>query len=389
MWHLLKKILTHEKTINIARILVSVVLIGYIFYLIPFSDRVTLKNGLTIDGSVQKWSEQSDTLVIKTERKTRTIDLNRIKFTDQKPYKPGLYQTFHNMNWYLFLPFFFLMPINYIITAFRWKCFLDDEHIKISTLKTLRLNWIGLFWNNVSLGMTGGDLVKGYLISKDLSQKSGAILSILLDRLTGLFGMATFALIASLFQLNNPKIRTLCFSLFAILGGGFLVFYVLFHHRFRSLAPVQWIKNQLPFQDIMQSLDRAFRRMIKRKQTLLVTFILSLFCRFLSLIMCYFYGQALNITSAGFMDYVLFYPIATMISSIPISAMGWGIGEMSYVYLFGLVGVPAASALSLSLLMRLSLMFWSLPGGIWMMFPSGESHFVQNPKLENTSSPSK
>ena len=64
-----------------------------------------------------------------------------------------------------------------------------------------KLAFIGLFFNNIIPGMTGGDLVKAIMVARDHpEQQPAAILSVIIDRIIGLLGLVLVAVGALLFQ---------------------------------------------------------------------------------------------------------------------------------------------------------------------------------------------
>jgi uncharacterized membrane protein YbhN (UPF0104 family) len=65
---------------------------------------------------------------------------------------------------------------------------------------------------------------------------------------------------------------------------------------------------------------------------------------------------------------VVLYLPAVLIATLPISVAGWGAREAAMVALFGFVGVPAAQALTLSVLIGLFSIVGALPGGpLWLL----------------------
>jgi hypothetical protein len=75
-------------------------------------------------------------------------------------------------------------------------------------------------------------------------------------------------------------------------------------------------------------------------------------------------GRSLGIAEASFLHYVVFIPIIELALCLPISFAGWGVGEAVYGALFGLAGVGWIPAVALSLLNKLTVIAFGLPGGI-------------------------
>ena len=77
--------------------------------------------------------------------------------------------------------------------------------------------------------------------------------------------------------------------------------------------------------------------------------------------MAFLLGQALGVKATGW-DFLAIMPAVTLATTLPISLGGWGVREGAFVLLLGRVGVPAAEALSLSLLFGLFSMVSGFPG---------------------------
>jgi len=60
----------------------------------------------------------------------------------------------------LFLLPFLLMGISAVIASYRLSYIINSQHGNFSMLKVLKINMIGLFFNNCLPGASGGDIVK-------------------------------------------------------------------------------------------------------------------------------------------------------------------------------------------------------------------------------------
>ena len=69
-----------------------------------------------------------------------------------------------------------------------------------------------------------------------------------------------------------------------------------------------------------------------------------------------------------FSYFLIFMPVITLISMIPISLNGMGLRENAFVSLFGAVGVLSASSLAMGVLSSLVIVLSSIPGGIVYIF---------------------
>jgi len=365
----------------ILRLLVSTGSIILVLQFVPLRDRVQInpvdavENGAVdkLYGTVTNVDRARKKLHVRTDERTRAIPFDRIERIDGQLFVPGLIGTWHRIDLTFALPAFLLLPFLHLIGAYRWKRLLAAQNVRIPYRRSVQITFIGYFWNNFSLGLTGGDVAKAYLIGSRLERKAGGVLSVLVDRAIGLIALLSLAGVASLFRPGVRAIRRVGLLVFILLLLLFVGLYLFFHPSFRRQKWVVWIRRRLPFQNIIRATDRAARQFKKQPTALVQAFLLSLLIHGGAILMCLLFGHALGITKADLIDYGVYYPIATAVSALPISASGWGIGEASYVFLFGLAGVASATALSLSLLVRLTMVLWSLPGGLLMIVPVGKN----------------
>jgi len=83
-------------------------------------------------------------------------------------------------------------------------------------------------------------------------------------------------------------------------------------------------------------------------------------------------GHSIGI-QLGMAYYFIYVPIIMAITIIPLSLAGIGIREGAFVFFFVPLGVPAAKALTLSLLLFVQMLIIALLGGILFM-TSGYSY---------------
>ena len=74
-------------------------------------------------------------------------------------------------------------------------------------------------------------------------------------------------------------------------------------------------------------------------------------------------GRAIGI-EIPIIQFFMLYPVCIMMASIPLLPGGWGLREASFQTFFGMVGVAATQAVALSILVGLTMLGWSLLGGV-------------------------
>jgi hypothetical protein len=241
---------------------------------------------------------------------------------------------------------FLFASLLYILSSYvstlRWKIFLHDKDLKISTLFSLYL--IGSFFNNVLPGIIGGDVVKILMIKEKTGIKK-AVSSVFMERYIGLFALLSISLIFFILFYNKlPKhifLWTVPVSIF-----GFFVGTV-------CLMLISKIK-------IFQKL-RDYIFSYTKKQTL-KGFFYSLIVQFIVIISVYVIFYGFNI-SISFFELCVFLPIIILISMLPISVSGIGVREWCFILFFG-KSFGESQVVAVSLLWFLSQAFASTVGGI-------------------------
>ena len=74
-------------------------------------------------------------------------------------------------------------------------------------------------------------------------------------------------------------------------------------------------------------------------------------------------GSALGI-DIPVSQYFILFPVCMMMASIPALPGGWGVRELGFAFFFGAVGVPGTLAVTLSIIIGLIQLAWSLLGGL-------------------------
>ncbi|MDQ7778889.1 MAG: lysylphosphatidylglycerol synthase transmembrane domain-containing protein [Planctomycetota bacterium] len=360
------------------RLLVSAGLIYYVITLISFYDRIEIEctDGRVVSGTLKETSETH--FVVETD----SGETARVPRAEVKPGSPrvrceGLFTVVRKLRWRVFLPFFFLYPVGIIVSAARWRILLRAQEIGATLWQALRFSYIGIFFNNFMLGLTGGDIMKAYMVARNTDRKASAIMTIFLDRLVGVVALATVAGLVLPFNLDRPAFRQPALVIYSFLAA-FVVFGSLYYsRRIRRTRAFQWFKGLLPFKKVLKEADASLLLYRQKRGALGAAFAMSLFAHALAIVVCFGSGVSIGISEAKFLDYFMFFPVIIMIISLPISLGGWGLGEALFAHFFGLVGVPGEQAVLLSLVGRFMGLIWTLPGGIFLALGSTKAALTE------------
>jgi uncharacterized membrane protein YbhN (UPF0104 family) len=237
----------------------------------------------------------------------------------------------------------------------RWWVVLNGLGNALRIALLTRIFWIGMVFNQVLPSASGGDAVRVLLAWRAGLPLAASIHSVILERIALLLTLAgTVAAFQPILldRTNLPGARLLPPMLLAggIAGLAFLLFADGILRRLPSWGAVNAV-SRFSFDVRKTFLTRSGLYLVA--VCVLTNLNLSLFSLWL--------GKSLDL-SLSLIDYIVFIPIVTLITTLPISIGGWGIREGATVLLFGSLGVSSHGALAFSVLFGMSIAIVSLPG---------------------------
>ena len=264
----------------------------------------------------------------------------------------------------------------------RWQLFLRIQGIHISLLENTKLSLIGGFFNLVLIGTIGGDAIKIlYLIKLYPNKKGNILLSVLMDRLTGLAAVTGFFVAFPMmrhawFEPSGLSFKALVFT------GGYLAFTlsgVGFTFIVTKLGVLHHTPKWVPFRKQCIAFSEAHLLFLKHWRASLIAVGLSFGIHFTYFASYYVAGQAMR-SSFSFLDTMTLMPVIDLITTLPISISGLGLREGLFEeFLPILSGIPRNVAVSISLLGFGFSVFWSLAGALVFPFyrPKSEDGSTQ------------
>jgi glycosyltransferase 2 family protein len=244
--------------------------------------------------------------------------------------------------------------IGQILSSLKWWIIAKHSGIDASYTKALQAYFIGMFVNCFGLGIVGGDVARGILLSQGKPQKTPAIASVVADRLHGLVVLTLIAACSWLFignfHLSEQLILIICTTTFCILLAWFLGPSIL----------LRIINKESKFRRKAEQLSQVFP---KSPKILLTITVLSFFFHFLQISLHYVMGLGVGL-DISWQILLTTIPIVNILSSLPISWQGLGVREKSYVYFLAPAILQEEQALVFGAMWLLAVTFASAIGGI-------------------------
>lgn len=259
----------------------------------------------------------------------------------------------------------------------RWWRLLRSVGVPATWWNTFRLNFLGFFFNAVVPGLTGGDLVKALIIVRENPlRKADAFVSVIVDRLLGLGSMI---LLAAAVIFVSPAFAELRLWVAMVTVIGFTGAGIYAHRGLRKALGFDALLAKLPLGDKLKLLDDALLLYSNHKRELALGVLISI-CNHLSYIggtACLGIGFGQTLERIGILDWLAIVPVANILSAVPLSPGGWGVGELIYIGLFAMIGTSASVAVAISLAFRICQLALGLFGGIFLLLPGARQELAE------------
>ena len=264
---------------------------------------------------------------------------------------------------YLLIISVLVQILSFIFLALRWRVILRNSESNISFYDIIKVSFIGIAVNNVLPSSIGGDFVRGaYIIKRGVSLKD-SILSLVTDRVLGLFIVLVFACAFLFFYGNkHPSLHHMnMIVIFMTLALLSIVFFFKTHIFMDLIKRVLKIFLISSFHNkTVSMIDDLYQYQIS-KHVVLKVFLMSIVATFLEILVFWLASKSLGM-DYSFYIFLISIPLMIIISALPISLGGFLVRESSGLFLLNMLGVEMIHASSIVILFIPILLFSSIPG---------------------------
>ncbi len=269
------------------------------------------------------------------------------------------------------IPGFFCFGLVLVCSAFRWQLLMRVQGIHLAWFRVWQLVMIGMFYNLFLPGGTGGDLIKVfYAIKEAPKSKSAVLLSIVVDRITGLFALIIVSLgVFFVFKntlMASPLVRAFSLAVGIIFGCvAALILMAIVIDRFHL---ANRLPKKMPGHTFVLETARDFSVYARDWKVIVASTLISLPLNL------FIFGTAIFAAfsfqgNPGAAAMASVIPIVNTISSLPISLSGVGVREKLFAtMLHSLYGTPESLAVLISITGFALVVIWGLLGGIVNLF---------------------
>lgn len=253
----------------------------------------------------------------------------------------------------------------FLLSSFETKYLTSIQKMSISFKEILKVDLTTGFYSLFLPGVLAGGPVKWYKFSK-YGSKSSAAAVVVYNRYLEILIVVFLGIIFSFPSLITRDHENLLLVWFAALIL-LLACYLLPLHA-NSLMKIEKLFDIIPLPQVIKVKAKSFFNAMHQFQNLsledhLKIFFLMLIYHFISVLSFYALTNAINISINIF---VLGWirSVIMIVTMIPISISGFGVREWSLVYLLNFYGIPAGDAVALSFLSYFKNLTAPIAGGI-------------------------
>ncbi len=242
-----------------------------------------------------------------------------------------------------------------LISSYKWKVLANFKNIHQKLYVFFKFYLTGTFINNFMPSFIGGDTYKAYQIGKPEKRYIEAGSTVMMDRITGLFGATILALFFTLLNIKTVVHSRVLIIINIIVLISFILDILLakvrnysFWSRFAKYFPkklVEFLSDLKTYNNNSQIIFKAIGIAFLFN---VIGVALANYILFLSL--------GIHI---GLLNYLSVIFLISVISSVPISINNVGIKEWAYITLFGVFGLAPAQVVTVAIISRFIQMFIS------------------------------
>lgn len=272
--------------------------------------------------------------------------------------------TLHNARWDVLVLGVALLWIAHFICSVRWRLLMQPVMPPLPVRRLFGIYCIGLFFNLAFPTVIGGDVVKMYYAGKPSRRFVESFATTFLDRDAGMMAMMVIACTATLVRpvaIPGVPAELILWGAAAVFACVNLALFAPPLHRLFGGFLIRLGLRRVAHK--ADAVSGVFQSMGRNPLVLAGSLLISLLNQWLVITVTWVMAAGLHI-SVPYRYFLVFVPVITLISMVPVSLNGMGLREYAFVSLFGAIGVDHEACLALGLLSSAVIVLSAIPGGI-------------------------
>lgn len=264
-----------------------------------------------------------------------------------------------------------VMTFDRLLMPWKWGILLRALALDVPLASRVRIYYQATVSGILLPTSVGGDLLRGHWIAQETGEAQKVFASILMEKGIGLLSAVGWALLglAGLIVVHGgmPWLFVGAFMVASLVVAGAFALSVqaathaFLRRQFNKLRQARAV-------EFLARLSEAYATYGERRTALLSNGVVTLFEQGVQILAVLMQASALGI-DAWNLPFLCITAMHLLVYRIPIAPDGWGVGELSAIGFYGLIGVAPADAFALALLAHVVQTVVVLPG-LWFLVAS-------------------
>lgn len=254
-----------------------------------------------------------------------------------------------------------------MLMGFKWSLLLRIVDAGMPHWQVIRLFYQGSLSGVFMPSHVGGDILRAHWASKVNGKAHESYASLVMERMLGLISAMNWAIIGGLFCVLwlQPAVIWLWITIavigFVVANGLFMLSLQESVHtvvlRFLSGRGKRFGKVA----GILHRFYEAYSRFSRDRRALLINFGLTVIEHGLQMLTFFAIAMAIGV-EIGLVLFIAATAVQMLLFRIPVAPDGWGVGELTAIAVYGVIGIAAEKAFTISFLGHIFVLIALLPG---------------------------
>jgi len=270
--------------------------------------------------------------------------------------------------------------------AERFRLLLTAQGVHLSYRHNFEIFFIGHFFNFVIPGGVGGDVVKAFYLHKDVGHKSKTSpYTVLFDRFIGLYILAIVAMVVVLTEWSRfsevPKLKAL--SVFVVVT--FFVVQIFVAVGFLKVVRdfvVRMVPAKFrPLKKFVGLIAESCEHYAQNPRRVLLSVAWGLVGQMSGILSLAAVGYSIEGDAVPLSAYFFVAPLGYIVSSLPISPAGIGVGQAAFLFLFeAYLGHPSALGPTCITVIQIVSLIWASIGVYFYLTRKSQPALATSPE---------
>jgi glycosyltransferase 2 family protein len=270
----------------------------------------------------------------------------------------------------LFAFSFLILCLRNVIGGFRSQVLLRQKNHYFPLGMLTRIYFIAAFFNLFMPTVVGGDIARGYYFFRYSKGKMETVSSIIVERILGITSLMVLALFSGVLVIivDLGILSKIVLRLFIVSGAGCVLISLMFFNKQWASVLQRYIPQRI--QKKITLLIKILKDVVHYGTTPVVLFyglLISSVFQIVGFIAIYTLAISVGSTTA-FINFWILLPVIWVFSMLPISINGLGLREVSFIYLFSIVGMKEEIGMAICVLSFVQIALLGIMGSIFFLF---------------------